>query len=878
MICPKCGKETPDDSQSCVNCGVKFRRVPKKPSPPPPEPPDVKTVQAPITPGGGAKTVVTPSGEGGGKPGDSKAGEPPPKPPKPPEQPEQPTDDMSEEEAQLREHLAGRYEIKKKLGAGGMASVYLAREIALNRDVAIKLLPKAFVRNADFVDRFKNEAQVAANLEHPNIVRIYQISEEHELVYFVMSLIPGGSLTDRIEKKGALPIDSVIRWGMETCSALAYGHSKGVIHRDLKPDNIMLDRNDTVIVMDYGIAKAGEGTGLTQTGTVIGTPQYMSPEQARGKKLDSRSDIYSMGIVLYQMATGELPFQATDAASLMYMHVHENPEPPDARNADVPEWLRNIILKCLSKNPDDRFANAEELGAALTEKYSPKVTATPLRDEERKARKKRLAVTAVVVVIIATGITALVMWRAEQQRTAEQARITQEQQVREAERAEQEQQLAERDDRAWEQAQGMNSRESYNTYLQVYPEGRHIDEATANIAALGEEAARAAEAARPQEETPEERQAREAVLAEQQRRAEEAERARQDDLAFQNAEMVDSEQAYMTYLKNYPQGHHIDDANQRLAAISTQAAQAAQASAEQTARQDDQAFELASRENTSQSYSTYLISYPDGHHSEEARTRIAAFDAREAEAEKVRIALSSMSIRMVQVPGGSFLMGSEGGAGDERPVRKVTLSGFEFSSTEISQGQFNTIVGENPSYFKLDDNNPVERVSWLDAIMFCNRLSEKVGLELCYDTETGACDFTKNGFRLPTEAEWEYACRAESGSDYNLGDGESALDRAGWYQRNGIERTHPGGQKTPNAWGLYDMHGNVWEWCNDWYAEDTYASGAAENPTGPASGSERVLRGGSYLDQPQDSRSAKRRSFEPDEDYSDIGFRIVRRP
>ena len=902
MICPRCGKETPDKSERCINCGVKFIRKPRKDTGARPregqaKPPsdDLSKTQMPRS--------VPPPGQGSPEAGDadktrisSGMEKKPPPPPEdagktsitPPDSGSKPSavpepsgggGPKSSEEEELRKALSDRYEIIKKLGAGGMASVYLAHEIALDRMVAIKLLPKAYTRDANFVARFKNEAQVAANLEHPHIVRIYQISEEQDLVYFVMSFIPGGSLTDRIEKQGVVPVDDMVKWGIEASSALAYGHEHGVIHRDLKPDNIMLDKNDRAVVMDYGIARAGEGTGLTQTGSVIGTPQYMSPEQARGTELDARSDIYSMGIVLYQMATGDLPFQATDAASLMYMHVHESPEPPDARNADVPEWLKNIILKCLAKNPVDRFASFEELQAALSEKYSPKLTVTPLAERDRKKQRTRMAIIAGAAVIVIASAGAFFWWQSGQEKLAEQAQIESEQKAQDLKLQQEQESAATKDDRAFEQALELNSKIAFSNYLVSYPDGRHVDEARSKIEAIdNEEKENEAEALAKREiESEAERQRRLAADAAAKQKSEADEKARQDDSAYQQAVMVNTTQSFSTYLSLYPEGRHAEEANEKLTELDAALAAKMKTEADQKARKDDQAFQIASREDSKQSYNTYLTSYPNGRHSDDARAKNAAFEQKEAEAEKVRVALSSLSLRLAKIPAGSFLMGSENGGSDEKPVKTINLSGFEMSTTEITQAQYMSIMDDNPSYFKLDNNCPVERVTWKDAITFCNKLSEKVGLEPCYNLSAGACDFSKSGFRLPTGAEWEYACRSESGLDYSLGDGESALNRAGWYQRNSQEKTQPAGQKTPNAWGLYDMHGNVWEWCNDWYDKGAYQANREKNPAGPESGKEKVVRGGSWLDSPKDCRSAKRRNFDPEKDYSDIGFRVVRR-
>ena len=289
----------------------------------------------------------------------------------------------SDEEHTLRLNLSKRYNIIRKLGEGGMATVYLAHEKDLDRDVAIKVLPQAFLRNKKLLERFKREARISAKLEHPNIISIYRVSIDNNLSYIVMSYVKGPTLTEEIKNKGTLPFEDVVRWGSEICSALYYAHKNGVIHRDLKPENIMINQNNHVVVMDFGIAHAVKDIALTQAGMVMGSPLYISPELIKGEKVSARSDIYSIGIILYQMATATLPFHASSAQSLMYMHVHELPDPPDVRNSDIPFWLRNIILKCLAKNPDDRFSNCDELRKALVGNKAPKISTAFFKDAKK---------------------------------------------------------------------------------------------------------------------------------------------------------------------------------------------------------------------------------------------------------------------------------------------------------------------------------------------------------------------------------------------------------------------------------------------------------------------------------------------------------------
>lgn len=261
-----------------------------------------------------------------------------------------------------------QYLVDAEIGRGGMAVVYRATDLRLNRRVAIKVLPPELAFNADVRERFLREAQTSAQLSHPGIVPIYTVDERDGIVYFVMALVDGESLAERLVREPRLPIEEARRLLAAVAEALAYAHSRGVVHRDVKPDNIMLDRaSGRPLMTDFGIARAAQGDSrLTVTGVAIGTPAYMSPEQALGEReLDGRSDIYSLGVIGYQLLAGETPFKASNTPAMLVKHISETPRSLAMLRPDAPSGLTHAISKSLAKKPDDRWNDAMGFRDAL---------------------------------------------------------------------------------------------------------------------------------------------------------------------------------------------------------------------------------------------------------------------------------------------------------------------------------------------------------------------------------------------------------------------------------------------------------------------------------------------------------------------------------
>ena len=318
----------------------------------------------------------------------------------------------------LRKALAGEFVIIRELGRGGMGRVYLAHEIALDRRVAMKVLPPAFADNTDIVQRFRREAVTAGKLTHPNIVPVFQVSDREGLYFFTMPYVAGPNLRQILRQTPQLSFDVARRYLRDAADALNYAHGQGVIHRDIKPENMMMEgsRDGRLMLTDFGIAKAmGTGTTLTRPGDMMGTPYFMSPEQCEeAEGIDGRSDQYSLGLVGYEMLAGRFPFTADSLAGIVYKHVHEYPEPLGVVRPEVPADLQQVVERAIRKDPDERFASMAEFLAALDKNGARSVVVdrSPVIATASKppSRRRWVAVAVVALAIVASATFAWRQW------------------------------------------------------------------------------------------------------------------------------------------------------------------------------------------------------------------------------------------------------------------------------------------------------------------------------------------------------------------------------------------------------------------------------------------------------------------------------------
>jgi eukaryotic-like serine/threonine-protein kinase len=307
----------------------------------------------------------------------------------------------------------GRYRVERTLGHGGMATVVLARDEELDRPVAIKLLAEQLALDASLRERFLREARLAAALAHPNVVQVFDAGEDGSRPYIVMECVDGETLADLLARRSRLPWREAVALALQACAGLQHAHDAGLVHRDVKPQNLLLRSDGTLKLVDFGIARAAEATRLTQAGTILGTAAYLSPEQAAGEEVTAAADVYSLGAVLYELLTGRTPYTFETLAELAYRQSHESIAPIGELAPDVPTAVEDLVMRCLARNPAYRPASAAEVARALAA-ADPSARGTAVTEPlpQRPARRRRLPrawIAGAVVVLTAAviGLAAL---------------------------------------------------------------------------------------------------------------------------------------------------------------------------------------------------------------------------------------------------------------------------------------------------------------------------------------------------------------------------------------------------------------------------------------------------------------------------------------
>jgi len=715
----------------------------------------------------------------------------------------------------------GNYTLLEKIGQGGMGQVFKAEHRRMERLVAIKLLSGG-LENPESLQRFHREVKAAAALSHPNIVAAYDADEADGVPFLVMEFIDGKDLSHTVRRGGPLPAEQAIAYVVQAAQGLAYAHGKGIVHRDIKPGALLVTADGTVKILDMGLARIESPLGaadspaadLTPTGAVMGTVANMAPEQALDThRADRRADVYSLGCTLHFLLTGRPPYQAETPVKVFLAH-RESPIPELSQSRpDVPAALEAAFRRMMAKRPEDRPQSMDEVISSLEACLG--WTAGPgraARDSAGDIEAVFHAPCRILAVLRRKPILGAAAGLALLGIVG----------------------LA-----LWSVTIRIRHRDGRETTVTV-PEGSHV--------AVGADG--------------------------------------QVDVTVKAEGGTGKPES----------------------GVPKPAGSAGPLAGARPGRQTKSPFPLG--EEPGVRAPSPLIDLdgkwklPPG----APPPAVAPFDEKKAREHQEAWAkylglpvemTHSVGMKFVLIPPGQFDMGSTAeelhqtmteaqkqsrydkvyfdGLAREGPQHRVRLSKpFYLGSYEVTQEEYERVIGHNPSSFTkhrwrtgesaVEDTRrfPVEMVSWEEATEFCRAMSSMAPERAAQRT-----------YRLPAEAEWEYACRAGSRSVYGFGDNEADLEHYAWFSKNSARRSHRVGEKGPNGWRLYDMHGNVWEWCAGYYDDTQLDPFPASDPKGPPSGSARVHRGGDWTSPPRLCRCDHRGKFNPTSLNGGTGFRVV---
>jgi len=787
--------------------------------------------------------------------------------------------------------VIGGCRIETRLGAGGMGTVYRATQLALDKTRAVKILPPAFAEEEAYIERFNREAKNAAQIEHNNVMKIIDFGVQDGTYYIVMEYIDGISLSRFLQEKGPLPENVALDIARQAASGLAAAAKLKIIHRDIKPDNIMLvpsevDGNYVVKITDFGLAKNTRETASLTQGRVMGTIPFMSPEQCKGEEADHRSDLYSLGITIYAMLTGETPFDAENPHSILLLHISEPPVQPRKLNPKVSRATNALILKLLQKEKENRHQSAAELVDDITEIATGGV---PMIQGLSQKSRKKIYIPVAAAIVIAVIIIFIFAGRRGDNGPASPGDAGRRADLQKMKAINE---LFETMKTSFRNRRFEQAADTLRVLRDIY--GSEKQEEIAKLVSEVEKYY-SENKSRWEDFHAAKSRAKSSIASGALRKALESYNNAQTFFR-KDTHLIAELKNSITQLKKEMRTRYL---GLRDTAIAFERdgkwakALGKWRGAEKTAPSTGD-FEFCKRKITSAAkevenanrFRSLLASAREaiaGRDWEKAAlsvNKLKTFGPESAEVKE--LAMRVRVEEMIKIPGGTFAMGGKSGSADEAPVHQVSLNDYYIDKYEVTNIQFKVFLENEDGYNKRKYWSP-EGWRW--------RLTNEIEKPACWDDPdydkpyqpvVGISWYEASAYskwaskRLPTEAEWEYAAKGTNKNKWPWG---NSFNPAGCNSREKEEGkpVEVGSfSKGVSPFGCHDMAGNVWEWCLDWYSEDYYREKFQVNPAGPSRGTEKVARGGSWFNAADNLRTTNRLGLDLENRDDETGFRCVR--